>query len=406
MKPAILVDPERRLKALKPVGRRNLKNRAFVVACSLTAMFSLLILATLLVTIFRQGWSHLDVQFLTSSSSADPSESGVKYALIGTVVVCGLCALLTLPVGVATAIFLAEFQPRQKWAQKFQGFVELNINNLAGVPSVVYGILALTAFVHMFGVLGTPENPALEIGADYYYQYFNESRFGIWVPVDSDDAPEPVLVDGMAARTPQGETIELNVISGDASWPEDKVLARRTLREGDVGGPLPVRHWYHFRLPFGKSILAMSLALMLVVLPILIAASQEALRAVPQSLKEGAYGLGATRWQTIRLVTLPAAIPGIMTGSIISMSRAIGEAAPIVIISGTIYMTMMPDSLMRDTLVLPLQIYYWAKLPKSPDQTIQFTDLAATGIIVLLGVLLLFNAAAVFLRQKLEKPLG
>lgn len=406
MKPAILANPKRREQAMKSSQHRRFKNQLFVVICGATAFFSLLILGTLLFTIFRQGWSHLDLQFLTSPSSDDPRQSGVKLALIGTVIVCGLCGLMTLPVGIATAIFLKEFQPRQRWLKKFQGFVELNINNLAGVPSVVYGILALTAFVQMFGLFGTPDQPAFEVGADYYYQYFNESRFGIWVPVDSHDSPAPRLVEGMPARTPSGTSIELNVISSDAPWPEDKTLARRTLREDDVGGLLPVRSWYHFRLPFGKSILAMSLALMLVVLPIMITAAQEALRAVPQSLREGAYGLGATRWQTIRGVTLPAAIPGMMTGSIIAMSRAIGEAAPIVIISGTIYMSMLPDSLMRDSLVLPLQIYYWIKLPNSPDHAVQFTDLAATGIIVLLGVLLAFNAAAVFLRHKLEKPLS
>ena len=174
------------------------------------------------------------------------------------------------------------------------------------------------------------------------------------------------------------------MISSDAPWPEDdKSLARRTVREDDVGGPLRVPSWYYFRVPFGRSILAMSLALMLVILPILITASQEALRAVPQSLRDGALGLGATRWQTIRRVTLPAAIPGIMTGSIISMSRAIGEAAPIVIISGTIFMSFLPDSLMSDSSVMPLQIFYWAKQPQSEQYTVQFRDIAATGIIVL-----------------------
>ncbi|MCA9068392.1 MAG: phosphate ABC transporter permease PstA [Planctomycetaceae bacterium] len=406
MKPAILADPERRKSAMKPIQSRQLKNQIFVVLCAVTAFCSLLILAVLLFTIFQQGWAHLNWDFIVNPSTHKPDESGVKFALIGTLMVCGLCAFMTLPLGVATAIFLKEFQPRNIWFKRLQGFVELNINNLAGVPSVVYGILALSAFVLMFGLMGTPENPAFEIGADYYYQYFNEGRFGVWVPVKSDNSPAPELTTGMAVETPSGRPIELNVISSDAAWPEDKSLARRTLREGAIGGFERKRHWYHFRLPFGKSILAMSLALMLVVLPILITASQEALRAVPQSLREGAYGLGATRWQTIRYVTLPSAIPGIMTGSIIAMSRAIGEAAPIVIISGTVYMTLMPDSLMRDALVMPLQIYYWAKLPNSEKYTVQFADIAASGIIVLLGVLLVFNAAAVFLRHKLEKPLS
>ncbi len=407
IKPAILTDPKLREEARRPITGRRLKNQIFVLFCAVTAFLSILVLAVLLVTIFQQGLPHLNWDFLQKRSSENPENSGIISSLVGTLIVCGLCALMTLPLGVATAIFLEEFQPRRQWAKRVRGFIELNIHNLAGVPSVVYGILALTAFVRMFGVLGTPDSPAFEFGADYYYQYFNESRYGIWVPVDSYDSPPPKLVSGLPARTPSGKSIELNVISSSAPWPEDdKSLARRTVREDDVGGPLRVPSWYYFRVPFGRSILAMSLALMLVILPILITASQEALNAVPQSLRDGALGLGATRWQTIRRVTLPAAIPGIMTGSIISMSRAIGEAAPIVIISGTIFMSFLPDSLMSDSSVMPLQIFYWAKQPQSAQYTVQFRDIAATGIIVLLGVLLLFNSAAVFLRYKLEKPLS
>jgi phosphate transport system permease protein len=139
---------------------------------------------------------------------------------------------------------------------------------------------------------------------------------------------------------------------------------------------------------------------MLVVLPILIISSQEALMGVPNSLREGAMGLGATRWQTIRRVTLPAAVPGIMTGSIIAMSRAIGEAAPILMIAGIVYISSAPGNLMDDFTVMPLQIYNWAQRPQQ-----EFHEVAATGIIVLLGALLAFNAVAVLIRHKLEKPL-
>jgi phosphate transport system permease protein len=140
---------------------------------------------------------------------------------------------------------------------------------------------------------------------------------------------------------------------------------------------------------------------MLVVLPIVIIASQESLRAVPNSIREGALGMGATRWQTVWNVSLPAAVPGIMTGAILAMSRAIGEAAPILMIAGIVYITNTPRNMMDDFTTMPLQIYEWAQRPKEV-----FHWLAASGIIVLLLVLLVFNALAVFIRQKYQKPLS
>ena len=198
MKPAILTDPKRRQQAMRPINGRRLKNQVFVVFCAVTAFLSILVLAVLAGDDFPAGVAAFELEFPAESrSSENPEDSGIKSSLIGTLVVCGLCAVMTLPLGVATAIFLREFQPRHQWAKRVQGFIELNINNLAGVPSVVYGILALTAFVQMFGVLGTPDSPVFEFGADYYYQYFNEGRYGVWVPVDSYDAPPPKLVSGI-----------------------------------------------------------------------------------------------------------------------------------------------------------------------------------------------------------------
>jgi len=139
----------------------------------------------------------------------------------------------------------------------------------------------------------------------------------------------------------------------------------------------------------------------LVILPIIIISSQEALRAVPSSLRQASLGLGATPWQTVRRVTLPAAFPGILTGAIIAMSRAIGEAAPLLMIAGIVFITRAPSNLMDDFTAMPLQIYNWAGRPQK-----EFHDLAASGIIVLLTALLLFNAIAVFMRQKLQKPLS
>ena len=180
--------------------------------------------------------------------------------------------------------------------------------------------------------------------------------------------------------------------------PSDSNLRAVTLRTDAEAGRISRKAWYYLQLPFGRGVLAGALTLMLVVLPIVIVSSQESLRAVPDSLREAALGLGATRWQVVWNVTLPASIPGIMTGSILATSRAIGEAAPILIIAGIVYIASAPGHLMDDYSVMPLQIYNWAQRPQK-----DFHGLAATGIIVLLVILLTFNAVAVFIRQRLQK---
>jgi phosphate transport system permease protein len=271
-------------------------------------------------------WMASDVgSFVTGTPSRRPEDAGIGPPLVGTVWVCLICGILALPLGVGTAIFLEECKPRGALARRLFAVVQLNITNLAGVPSIVYGIIGLTAFVGMFGLFGTPAAPALTIGT-------------------TDD-------------------------------------------------------WYYFQLPFGRSVLAGGLTLMLVVLPIVVISAQEALRAVPDSLRQGALALGSTRWQMIRRMTLPAAVPGIMTGSILAMSRAIGEAAPILIICGIVFIRFTPEHLMDEFTALPLQIYDWAGRPKD-----EFHRIAASGIVVLLAVLLTFNAAAVVIRQKFQRP--
>jgi phosphate transport system permease protein len=399
-RPAVL-DPQRREAVARPPGSREWKNRVFFGACAVTASVSLLILFTLLAAIASLGLKHLDWNFLTAVPSADPHESGVKTALVGTLLVCAVCAALTLPVGVATAIFLHEYRPRNRWLRRLHSFVQINISNLAGVPSVVYGLLGLTAFAYMFGAFGTVNEPAMEVGVSHYYQYFNAADYAIFVPVASADAPAPELREGMPVRVFGGKTEPLHLIGPDEPMPSDPGLERRTLRTSDTGGPFSDRAWYYLRLPFGRSVFVGALTLMLVVLPIQIISALEALRAVPGSLRDGALGLGATRWQTIQKVMLPAAVPGIMTGSIISMSRAIGEAAPVIIISGVVYIAYTPANLMDDFTVLPLQIFNWTRRPDA-----EFYRVAASGIIVLLGVLLVFNAVAVAVRQRLQKPLS
>jgi phosphate transport system permease protein len=394
----------------RAVRGRLWRDRCFVWFCRVTAVVSLLVLAVLLVAIVVQGAPTLTGRLLSAPLSlTNPQGAGIFPALMGSVWVCTICALLTLPLGVATAVYLEEFRPRNRVLRALRSFIQLNIANLAGVPSVVYGIIGLSAFVSMFGLLGSAKQPALEWGKEYYYQVLSErvrlpdgTVAGdeiIRIPLASRDEV-PVLRDGMPAVV-RGRTVELNVLQPGEPVPPDPQLVARTVRSDARGGLGSRERWYYFRLPLGRGVLAGALTLMLVVLPIVIIASQEALRAVPQSLREGALGLGATPWQVVRHVTLPAAIPGIMTGSILAMSRAIGEAAPILIVAGIVYITFAPQNLMGEFSVMPLAIYEYAKQPRD-----EFRQLAASGIIVLLAALLCFNALAVFVRQKFRKPLS
>ncbi|MBW3596541.1 MAG: phosphate ABC transporter permease PstA, partial [Planctomycetes bacterium] len=363
MKRLIIHDPERLRQATRSSEGRRRRNKTFVAVCVITASLSLCFLAVLLLSILIQGAPSLDWGFLTNPPEQDPEEAGVFPAVIGTVWVCGICAVLTLPLGVATAIFLEEYQPQSWMMKKLHSFVQLNITNLAGVPSVVYGILGLTVFAQMFGLLGNSNEPVVELGAEYFYQFVTEEGEVVFVPVAGPDAPQPALVDGMTAVTSPdgGRTVTLHIVPPGGRLPRDEEARRWTLRHDDTGGIISEKEWYHMGLPLGRSVLAGGLTLMLVVLPILIIAAQEALRGVPLSLKEGAYGLGATQWQTIRKVTLPAAVPGIMTGSLLAMSRAIGEAAPLLMISGIIYIKFAPGNLMDEFTAMPLQIFSWAQ---------------------------------------------
>ncbi len=380
-------------------GRHRL-DRIFVRFCQATAMLSVVILAVMLVTIFSQGLRGFSWQFLTSSASADPSDAGIGPALFGSMWVCGVCALTSLPIGIATAIFLEEFKPRARLMRWFHSFIQLNISNLAGVPSVVYGIIGLTAFANMFGMFGDPNQPTFEIGAHYYDQYVSKGNRILLIPAENAGSPVPELKTGLVAYTSKGEPVKINVIGRGEETPKDKAIRAVTLKWNDEGGRIIENEWYYFRFPLGRGVLTGGLTLMLVILPIIIIASQESLRAVPYSLREGSLGMGATQWQTVQNVTLPSAIPGIMTGAILAMSRAIGEAAPVLIICGIVYIGSNPSSLMDSFSVMPLQIFDWAQQPSD-----DFHAVAATGIIVLLSVLLSFNACAVYIRNRTQKPL-
>ena len=297
---------------------RKAADRAFLAACLAFTGMAVLILAVLLFTVWRDGHARVGWDFLGNFASRRASEAGVRAPLWGSVWVCVVCALAALPVGVGTAVYLEEFAR----PSRLTSFIKLNISNLAGVPSIVYGILGLTAFARAFGLAGA-ESP-LEIG------------------------------------DPEG--------------------------------------FLYLRLPFGHGVLAGGLTLMLVVLPIVIVSSQEALRSVPKGLRAGALALGATRWQTTWGITLPSAVPMIMTGAILAMSRAIGEAAPILVLGVPLFIRSTPANLMSDFTVMPLQIFNWLQRPGAG-----FHELAAAAILVLLAVLLAFNAVAVVIRHRLQR---
>jgi len=347
----------------------------------------------------------IDQSFLTKAPAPSARQAGIGPSLMGSIWVCIGCSVFFLPLGVGTAIFLEEFKPRNKILRWLSDMLQLNINNLAGVPSIVYGILGMTVFATMFGLLGTTNKPFLELGTKFKRQYVTEGMQVVFIPTTDRDE-EPELSDGMTAYKSDGSEVKLNIIGEDDDFPEDDAALNVSLLSDSEGGVVTDNAWYSFRLPFGRSVLAASLTLMLVILPVVIISTQEALRAVPTSLRQGAQGLGCTPWQTIRNVTLPAAIPGIMTGCILSMSRAIGEAAPILMISGIVAISMGPQHLMDDFSILPLQIFYWAGLPVTDGDPYNFQHVAAGAIIVLLLVLFAFNSVAILLRQIAQKQLS
>ncbi|MCZ6536034.1 MAG: phosphate ABC transporter permease PstA [Dehalococcoidia bacterium] len=273
------------------------KRAAVFYSLILTAtLLGLVVLAVLIVDVFRDGARWLDWDFITSFPSRFPARAGIKSAIFGTIWLMGFTALFAFPIGVGTAIYLEEYAPRHWLIQ----ILQLNIANLAGVPSIVYGILGLTLFVRAMSL--------------------------------------------------------------------------------------------------DRSILAGALTIALLVLPIIIIAAREAIKAVPNSLREGSYALGATRWQTIWHLVLPQALPGILTGTILALSRGIGETAPLLMIGALTFIAFTPASPLDPFTVLPIQIFNWTGRPQD-----EFRGLAAAGIIVLLGILLLMNTGAVLLRNKFQR---
>ena len=285
------------MRAPGPVDRRRGKigERLFVALSIACVIIPLAMLGILLGKVVVDGAERIDWSFIKGFPSRRAAVAGIWPALVGSVYLICLTALLAMPIGVGAAIYLEEYGRRSRVA----GFIEVNIANLAGVPSVIYGLLGLEVFVRLFG--------------------------------------------------------------------------------------------------FGATVLAGACTLAILVLPIVIMASREALRTVPDSLREGAYALGATRWQTIRRVVLPFALPGILTGAILAVARALGETAPLIVVGAVVFITFSPDLHSQYT-ALPIQIFNWVSMPQKA-----FLVNAAAAIVVLMVVLLLLNSVAIVLRNRYQK---
>ncbi len=407
--------------------RKTIINAMFTTLCWAAACVAMLLLGVLLVSIVSKGLHYLRPDFLTNPPSRKPDKAGLGPAIWGSVFICSVCAFFAIPIGVGTAVLLEEYQPRNRLLGKLHKLLQLNITNLAGVPSIVYGILGLTLFVQCFGLFGNPNNPAIQFGATYYDQFVDEAGQYLEIKVPSKNAPTATIAEGTIAYDGSHQPVTIHIVSqdeldaiydtidkrldqldpdmDDSAFDEAQQDIEHTLLAGVITDPddldierIFIPKWYYFQIPLGRSVFAGGLTLMLVILPIIIIASQEAIRAVPSSLRHCAHGLGATKWQVTSRVVLPAAVPGIMTGSILAMSRAIGEAAPMLVIAGIVYITFTPQHLMDEFTAMPLQIYDWAGRPQEA-----FHHVASTGIIVLLTILLSFNAIATLVRHRFEK---
>lgn len=275
---------------------RHLKTQALHVVASFSTVLVCVTLVYLGYSVVAQGADHISWDFFQNFSSRLASRSGIKAGIYGSFYLAVLTALFAVPLGIGTAVFLEEYLPESK----FRKVIDVNIANLAGIPSIIYGMLGLAVFV----------------------------------------------------RT----------------------------------------------LAFGGSVLSGALTMSLLVLPVIVVASREALKSVPVSIRHAAFALGAEKWQTIRAHVLPAAMPGIMTGIILAMARALGETAPLILVGAVTYIAFVPAGPMDSFTVLPLQIYNWSSRPQEAFQVV-----AAAGIIVLMAIILVSNALAVFIRHQGEK---
>ena len=281
------------------VSRRHMLDRIFTGTLFVATLFGIVVLAIFLVDVAIEGVPNITWQFLTSfPSQIFPENSGIYPALIGSLWLLGLTALFAVPLGIGAAVYLEEYARDNI----FTRIVEINITNLAGVPSIIYGILGLGIFVNVLGFA--------------------------------------------------------------------------------TGGP---------------SVLTGALTLTLLILPVIIVATREALRAIPNAVREGGYALGATKWEVIWSHLLPMAIPGALTGTILALSRAIGETAPLIVVGASIYLTQVTTGPFDRYMALPYQIFTWISQPQD-----EFEVLAAAGIVVIMVVLLLANSLAIYLRNRYQ----
>ncbi|WP_434120848.1 phosphate ABC transporter permease PstA [Salinicoccus roseus] len=280
----------------KKLNGRLLLNKVLKYIFLLCTLVGLVVLATLLIDTIIDGWSYLTTDFFTNFSSNRPENAGIRGALIGTLWLMATTAPIAIILSVGTALYLEEYAPKNKLTD----FIKINISNLAGVPSVVFGLLGLTLFVRMAGL--------------------------------------------------------------------------------------------------GNSVLAAALTMSLMILPVIVVASQEAIRSVPSSIREASIGMGATKWQTITRIILPASLPGIITGIILALSRAIGETAPLVVIGIPTILLFTPTGVFDTFSALPMQIFSWVKMPNP-----EFQSITAAAILVLLFILFLMNSVAIYIRNKYSK---
>lgn len=278
------------------ISQRRRIAKVFAAVCLLATLIGVVVLAALLIDLLRDGTARLSVDMITGFPSRFPDRAGIGPAVAGSAWVLFLTAIMAFPLGVGTAIWLEEYADNNRWKR----LIEMNIANLAGVPSIVYGILGLTLFVRVMGL--------------------------------------------------------------------------------------------------GRSLMAAALTLALLILPVIIIASQEALKAVPRSIRLGAYALGATRWETIRHQILPMAMPGVMTGTILALSRAIGEAAPVILVGALGFVAFIPTNPSDQYTVLPFQIFNWVSRPQPA-----FHEVAAAASLVLLVLLLSMSGIAIWLRNKYSR---
>ena len=289
--------------------RRDVAGLAFSILLLLAMLLTLVILVVLLVDQVTRAFpvfQERGVDFLTSGLSSNPANAGVFQGMVGSIVMGMLVAVLCFPLGILTAVYLEEYAGDNLMTR----FIDINIRNLAGVPSIVYGLLGLTVFVAFFGALGFPNN--------------------------------------------------------------------------------------------GRNIIAGAVTLTALILPIVIITSSEALRSVPKTLREGGYGVGASRWEVTRRLVLPAARPGILTGTILALARALGETAPL-LLAGAILGTFSTSGSLQDLFtgpytVLPMTVYDWARKPQE-----EFRALTSAAIVVLLVLTLSFNTLAILLRNRYQK---